>query len=133
LFNTIINFNEISKVNLSGEATLVKKIAYHDEAMAAKDKILDSVLVEEFDVPGIIIPCRAHYWCALSLASGSAGEIPVMYNLTLRGEIRMHLQKLEQCDYSTEAITTEMQAYATSLQEEIRFMVDHVDGDLEDP
>lgn len=129
--------SQFSKDVANVSTTSKRKEIFLTDAMILTNKWLDSVIAEEFQLTEVDVPCRLHYWYALSISSGAASdELPVMYNVTRRGEIYEHLSKLQECmgpsDGSSD-VTKKMRIYANSQLEEIRFMIEHVDGDLEDP
>lgn len=122
------------------DGNVVGKEVFRHAVVTTKSKWLDSVIAEKGLLPGAITPCKAHYWYAHALASASKNPNLVVYDMELRGEIQKHLLEVLQCantdtdtDSDNSSISTQMLDYARVQLKEINFMIEHVDGELEDP
>ena len=139
MFEHVVHFNDKIRAIAEQEDAVGKEV-FHHPTMAAKAQWLEDIIAEKNLLPNVAIPCKVHYWCAHALASASLNPNTVVYDLELRGEIHEHLLKMIHCaDTDTSApdgessVNNQMREYARSQLKEIDFMIEYVDGDLEDP
>lgn len=120
------------------------KEEFHHAIMATKAQWLEEIIAEKQLLPGVEVPCSAYYWYAHALSLALAPSTPhgVMYDIEVRGEIREHLLLFTRCNSATgslaaasgsTSVSSHMLDYAREQLEEIDFMFEYVDGELEDP
>jgi hypothetical protein len=112
------------------------KELFRSEVMSSRALWLDGVISERNLLSEIHIPCKVHYWYAHALVASSS--LPMVYDTEIRGVVQEQLLKMLSCEDApsagqTSSVTSEMQEFARQQLEEINFMVQYVDGELEDP